>query len=127
MMWIIFGSLVLVIAALYIGGFVLRLFDSAWLAAKMPALFPLLFHRVDPAWQIWHLAVWSVILPIVGVLILRHNPYALGVLFAIAMWEVYLGATFYFDIGDVKQACVHMILHSVIAGVILSHFLRGWW
>jgi hypothetical protein len=126
-MWIIFGSLVLLIAALYIGGFVLRLFDSPWLAAKMPTLFPLLHHRVDPGKHLLHLAAWSVILPIVGVLILRHNQYALGVLFAIAMWEVYLGATFYFDIGDVKQACVHMILHAFIAGVILSHLLRGWW
>ena len=128
MWWVIFGVLLVGTGVFYALGFGLRLIDSPWLAARMAAFFPLLAAKVPAKGaQLVQLASWAVLLPVVGLGIFRQEPVWLAIVAALSAWEVYLGATFYFEIGDVKQACVHMILHAFIVGVILSYFSRSAW
>lgn len=128
MIYTILGIAVLLVAALYWTGLILRAQDSPWLAARMGSLFPLLHHRYpDKGVQMAQLAAWAAILPALSYLLLSRQTVGLVLLLALAVWEVYLGATFYLDINDVPGARVHMILHSCIAALIGGYFVRGVW
>lgn len=127
-MWLIFGLLLIGTGLFYLMGFILRCFNSVWLDSKMKSFFPLLGYKFpEKKSQLLQLAFWSIFLPTIGILILFHIQWALIILMCLGIWEVYLGTTFYFSIGDTKGACLHMILHTFIATTMLSYFLQRFW
>jgi hypothetical protein len=110
-------------ASFYVICAVLFAMNNQLITSKLDTWFPVLARmNLSRATTLGQFLIWSLILPIVTIGIFKTNALIMCVAMSLSVVEVYLGATFYFEIGDTFGGWLHIILHSVflvMMGILL--------
>lgn len=117
----VFYYLYIAVSLFYIICGVILLLKPHYIVDRLPSLFPLLnSFKYRPLTNSLNLIFIGLLLLVVVKLIEDWS--VVGLFFAVVLsgLEVYLGVKFYYhEINDIPQAIIHVVLHTIIVGVVI--------